>query len=397
MYHARYLEAALTSVARTFPSVLLTGPRQSGKSTLLAHFFKKKKATFLSLEDPALRAALREDTLSYLKRLPKPVVLDEIQYFPEITTYVKILIDADRRPGQWFLTGSQQFAVMRGVSESMAGRVAILTLLPMQLGERPPLRNLDDFLISSSYPGPVTKPSLNRSVWYASYLQTYIERDLRMALDVANLKDFEQCLRLLAARTGQILQYSDLATPLGVSVPTIKRWVAALEATYLIYILPPYYENFGKRITKAPKIYFLDMGLVAWLLGLDTGFPASRGPMAGALFETAVVSELVKKSYTEGIKPNLYYWRAHGGPEIDLLSPEGGKLRPYEIKMASRLKPDHWRNLNIGREFAGTKFLEGVLITDTRETQLLPPGIHHLHWSEIRPEAKDNGKWPHKK
>ncbi|MEK7765409.1 MAG: ATP-binding protein, partial [bacterium] len=283
MYLPRLLEKALAAASRGFPAVVVTGPRQAGKSTLLQHFLKGRKGTLLSLEDPRVRGLLAANGADYLASLPRPVILDEIQYYPDVTIYVKMLVDKDRRPGQWYLTGSQQFAVMRHVSESMAGRVAVLALPPIQLKERRSIPSLASFVTGSTYPEPLTKKRINTPLWYSSYLQTYLERDVRTQLGVTDLRDFEQLMRLLAARTSQVLNYTALAGPLGVSVPTVKRWVSVLEASYLVHLLPPYFENFGKRILKAPKIYFLDVGLVSFLLGLDEASAALNGPMAGAL------------------------------------------------------------------------------------------------------------------
>jgi predicted AAA+ superfamily ATPase len=382
MYLHRLIEKTLARAQKTFPAVVLTGPRQSGKSTLLRYFLKPQKPTILSLDEPHTRALMAEDALSFLKRLKRPVVLDEIQYFPDITTYVKILVDENRKPGNWFLTGSQQFALMRHVSESMAGRAAILTLPPMQLRERKTIPSLDGFVTGTSYPQPLLREKNRSNLWYASYLQTYLERDVRTQLSVADLRDFEQLIRLLAARTAQVLNYSALAGPLGLSVPTVKRWVSTLEAGYIIHLLPPYFENFGKRILKAPKIYFYDPGLVAYLLGLDQGPPPLNGPMAGALFESAVVSEMLKAAWAEGDRPQFYYWHSQSGMEVDMLVPGRGGYDPYEIKLASRLKPDHVRNLKYWLELSGRKNAMGTLITNSTE-EYPASSIRNLHWSRL--------------
>jgi predicted AAA+ superfamily ATPase len=382
MYLHCLLEKTLSRVQKAFPAVVLTGPRQSGKSTLLRRFLASRKPTILPLDDPQTRALMAEDPLSYLKRLPKPVVLDEIQYYPDITIYVKMLVDADRKPGLWFLTGSQQFALMRHVSESMAGRAAILTLPPLQLRERKKAPALGGFMAGPSYPEPLLAPKSHTALWYSSYLQTYLERDVRAQLAVSDIRDFEQLIRLLAARTAQVLNYSDLAGPLGLSVPTVKRWVSTLSAGYIIHLLQPYHENFGKRILKAPKIYFYDPGLVAYLLRLDQGPPVQHGPMAGALFENAVVSEMLKAEWAKGTRPEFYYWHSQSEMEVDLLVPGKGGYDPVEIKLTSRLKPDHARNLKYWLELSGRKRAVGTLITDSREEY---PGlnIRNRHWEGL--------------
>ncbi len=383
MYLHRLLEPTLTRAARTFPAVVVTGPRQSGKSTLLRHVLGPRRGTVLSLEDPRIRELLAGDPIGYLTPLPRPVILDEIQYVPAITTTVKMLVDRDRRPGQWFLTGSQQFAVMRHVAESLAGRAAILALPPLQLKERRSLPTLASFISGSTYPEPVTKRSVDPAVWYSSYLQTYLERDVRTQLGVADLRDFEQLLRLLAARTSQVLNLSSLAGQLGVSVPTVKRWLSVLEAGYIVHLLPPYFENFGKRLIKAPKLYFLDVGLAAFLLGMDQGPPPLKGPMAGPLFETAVVSEIIKARYARGVRPDLYYWRSQNGLEVDLLVPDRGGHVPHEIKLASRVRAEHARGLHAWLALAGRKGATGTLITDSRVDAGLGSGIQNRHWSSL--------------
>jgi len=383
MYLNRLLEKPLAEAARAFPAVVITGPRQSGKSTLLQYFLKARKGSLLSLEDPRIRGLLAEDAQGYLKQLPRPVILDEIQYWPDITLHVKILVDADRKPGQWFLTGSQQFAVMRHVSESMAGRAAILALPTLQLKERKTVPSLESFVTGSTFPEPVVKRAVRPALWYSSYLQTYLERDVRTQLGVTDLRDFEQLIRLLAARTSQVLNYSALAQPLGISVPTVKRWVSMLEASYLIHLLPPFHENYGKRIIKAPKIYFLDPGLVAYLLNLDQGPPVLNGPMAGVLFETAVVSEILKSQYGRGERPSSYYWRSQDGHEIDLLMPGKGGYIPCEIKLASRVRTDHAANIRHWLALASRKDAGGTLITNSREDLALSGGIRNIHWSRL--------------
>lgn len=382
MYLHRLLEKTLSQVQKTFPAVVLTGPRQSGKSTLLRHFLAARKPTILSLEEPHTRALIAEDPLSYLKRLPKPVVLDEIQYYPDITIYVKMLVDADRKPGLWFLTGSQQFALMRHVSESMAGRAAILTLPPLQMRERKKTPSLEGFMAGPSYPEPLLARKKHTTLWYSSYLQTYLERDVRTQLFVSDLRDFEQLIRLLAARTAQVLDYTSLAGPLGLSVPTVKRWVSTLSAGYIIHLLQPYFENFGKRIIKSPKIYFYDPGLPAYLLRLDQGPPIRHGPMAGALFENSVISEMLKAEWAKGTPPEFYYWHSQGGMEVDLLVPGRGGYDPVEIKLASRLKAEHSRNLKDWIGLSGRKNAVATLVTDSREAHP-SPNIRNLHWEKL--------------
>ncbi len=381
MYRHRLLEKTVAAAEKTFPVTVITGPRQSGKSTLLTRYFAKKPHTIISLDDPALRARILEDPAGFLGGLRLPAVLDEIQYVPELATYIKILVDRDRKPGRWFLTGSQQFSVMKNVSESLAGRAAVLTLPTFHLRERGKVADVEDFMSGSTYPEPCVNKEIDRRLWYSSYVQTYLERDVRALVNVSDLREFEQCLRLLAARTGQELNYSSLSSHIGVSVPTIKHWVSALEASYIIYLLPPFYENFGKRIIKSPKIYFYDIGLVNFLLGIDTPAVLMNGPMAGAMFETAVVSEMVKWRFATGIKPELYYWRSQGGMEIDLLIPDKGTITPCEIKLSSAIKPQFYKHILAWRDLTGHE--GGMLITNSDDDLPLPGGIRNIRWSEL--------------
>ena len=383
MYLRRLLEKTIKKVQATFPAVVITGPRQSGKSTLLRNIFPDKKPTYLSLENPNLRSLMMEDPLGFLEKQPKPVVLDEIQELPEIASYVKILVDRERKPGRWFITGSQQFSVMKIVSESMAGRAAILALPPFQLKERRDVRTLRDFLFRGSYPELAVNKKVDTQVWYSSYVQTYLERDVRKLVAVQDLREFERFLKLLAARTGQALNYSALSGELGVSVPTVKRWVSVLEASYVVFLLPPYFNNFGKRIVKAPKIYFFDIGLVNYLLGIRHPDHVINNPMAGAIFETAVVSEILKLRYAEGVKPELYYWRSQSGIEIDLIVSEKQGYVPYEIKLSSTIKPLFYKNLRYWLELGKRNSKTGYLITDCSEDLPLPADIKNIHWKNL--------------
>lgn len=379
MYQIRLIEGILSEAAGTFPAVVISGPRQSGKTTLLKNFVKG--GTFINLDDPNFRALLYEDPLDYLASLDKPVVIDEIQYMPELTQIIKILVDRDRTPGSWFISGSQQFSVMRNISESLAGRAAILTLPTFAYSERREKEDLVPYLLESSYPQPLLYKNVNQDLWYSSYLQTYLERDVRSLMNIDNLRDFEQFIRLLASRIAGQLNYSSLAGDLGLSVPTIKRWVSVLEAGSIIFLLPPFYKNYGKRIIKAPKVYFLDPGLVNFLIGIKNETFLLNGPMAGAIFENAMISEVVKREYAKGIKPELYYWRSQSGKEVDLIMPVEGVMTSFEIKLSSTIKPLFYKNLQYWLELSGQRN-RGFLLTNCSKKMPLPENIGNLYWRD---------------
>ena len=385
----RILEHAIRRAMRTFPAILITGPRQSGKTTLLTQRFSKTHR-FVSIENPDVRARLLDDPIGFLKAHPPPVILDEIQYAPEFLHYIKTAIDENRQPGQWLLSGSQNFALMQGVSQTLSGRIAILNLLPFTLGESigagkqdysideiisqvfstkdrsftPVSYALDDWILRGSYPEIRNNPQVDRQLWCASYIQTYLERDVRQIVNVGDLNTFDRFLRVCAAQTGQILSLSEISRDVGMSVPTIKKWISILEASYQIYLLPPHFRNFGKRIIKSPKIYFLDPAIASFLMGLHSSEPLLNGPMIGHLFETAIISEWVKAFYHRGEKPELFFWRSKTGLEIDLLIDRNNRLFPLETKSSATLLPGHAKALNKWRELAGEEAAKGVIIAN---------------------------------
>lgn len=330
----RSIEPELLKAAHGFPALLLTGPRRAGKTTLLRKLFPK--ASYYLLEDPDTIARIRSDPRSFLEEIKLPVILDEIQNAPELFNYVRSRIDAQpRKTGQWFLTGSQEAGLMKGVSESMAGRAAVFEILPFSLNESPKVS-----LLHGGFPEILQRPA-TRHVWFRSYLQTYLERDVRAVSAIKNLATFRRFLSLLAGRCGQILNKTDLAAPLGVSVPTLTEWLNILEVTGQIILVPPFYENFGKRLIKSPKLYFVDSGLTCHLLNIETQKMFSASPFAGALFEGFVASEIIKFQINSGKRKELYYFRDQQGLEVDFLVPAAGRrLILLEVKSTRTLRPD---------------------------------------------------------
>ncbi|HEY6352125.1 MAG TPA: ATP-binding protein [Candidatus Angelobacter sp.] len=292
----------------------MTGPRRSGKTTLLRRLFPH--AQYVLLEDPDIQVRVRTDPRTFIEGLRPPVVFDEIQNTPELLDYVRTVVDrSPQRMGQWLFTGSQEAPLMQGISESMAGRAAVLQLLPFSLAETSKVS-----LLYGGFPEVLARPKA-RSLWFASYLQTYLERDVRAVSNVRDLITFRRFLALLASRHGRILNKTDLATPLGVSVPTIAEWLHILEVTAQIIVVPPYFENFGKRLIKSPKIYWSDSGLACHLLGITSSGELERSPFLGALFEGFVASEILKSQVNRGLRKELYFFRDQQGLEVDFLAP----------------------------------------------------------------------------
>ena len=332
-YTHRKLADVVVKAAKNFPAVVVTGPRRSGKTTLLRHLFPQ--AGYVLLEDPDIQARIRNDPRAFLDALSPPVVFDEIQNAPELFGYVRTLIDqAPRRFGQWIFTGSQEAPLMQGITESMAGRAAILQLLPFSMAESRKVT-----LLHGGFPEVLARPNA-RGLWFPSYLQTYLERDVRAITNVRNLATFRRFLSLLASRHGQALNKTDLAAPLGVSVPTVTEWLNVLEVTNQIILVSPYFENFGKRLIKSPKIYWSDSGLACYLLGITSAAELERSPFLGALFEGFVAAEILKSQTSNGSRKELYYFRDQQGLEVDFLLPRTNSgLWLIESKASKTVRP----------------------------------------------------------
>ena len=359
----RKLAATLQRLAKTFPVIAITGPRQSGKTTLAKAVFADKP--YITLEDPAERAFALEDAKGFLHRFRDGAIFDEAQRWPDLFSYLQGMVDEEPIPGKFILTGSQQFGLLAGVSQSLAGRVGMTALLPLSISELPAAsqssQSLDTLIIKGSYPALHVR-DISPADWFASYIATYIERDIRQVLRVHDLSVFQRFVRLCAGRNGQLLNLNALAGETGVSQKTARSWLSVLESSYIVHLLPPYFRNFGKRLIKTPKLYFLDQGLACWLLGIRSHEHLALHPMRGAIFESFIISEFLKSRYNRGLPPDLYFWRDNNGLEADIVFERGTKLQPVEIKSGQTITGDSIRAGLKAARFAGEEALQPWLI-----------------------------------
>ena len=357
-YIQRTMETTLKRAVKEFPAAVLTGPRQSGKTTLLHHLYSKTHR-YVSLDPTDIRALAANDPRGFLEINAPPVIFDEIQNLPQLLPYIKERIDARRNvKGQYILTGSQNLLLLESVTETLAGRTAVLKLLPMtrreidgfpgkplpwEKGKKPSGRTLShadlwNRIVKGSYPEIVANPKSDSVLWLSAYMITYFERDVRSLRNIGDLTLFQNFLRVLAVRSGQLLSLSDISRDIGVAVNTVKKWISILEATHQILILRPYFTNIGKRLVKSPKVYFTDTGILCHLTGIKDPEHASQGPMAGALFETYVFLEIYKTMLHRGVEPRIYFWRTSDGKEVDFIIDQKLHLIPIEAKLTATPK-----------------------------------------------------------
>jgi predicted AAA+ superfamily ATPase len=336
----------LSTLRDAYPVLTVTGPRQSGKTTLARLAFADKP--YVSLETPDEREFALTDPRGFLERFAEGAIIDEIQHAPELFSWIQTDVDAHGKMGRFVLTGSQNFALMANISQSLAGRSTLLQLLPLSITElgaagRLP-EDLNSLLLSGGYPPVHTRP-VAAARWYADYTMTYLERDVRQITQIQDLSTFQRFLKLCAGRTGQLLNLSNLALETGIAQSTARAWLSVLEASYVVFLLPPHHRNLGKRVVKTPKLYFVDTGLAASLLGIGEVSQLDLHPLRGALFETLIVSEFLKARYHAGWPSNLYFWRDNAGLEVDLLLEAPEALTPIEIKSTATVRNDLFTGL----------------------------------------------------
>ncbi|MDP2755323.1 MAG: ATP-binding protein [Nitrospirota bacterium] len=403
-YIERTIEPVLKRAAKEFPAVVLVGPRQSGKTTLLKHLFSERYR-YVSLEPPDVRISAVEDPRGFIDMYPPPVIFDEVQYAPDLLPYIKEKIDAKREKfGQYLVTGSQNLLVMERVTESLAGRAAILKLLPLTRREaegqphkqlpweskgyksekkKVSSKDLWKEFLRGGYPELNTHPKRDVALWHSAYIQTYLERDVRLLRQVGDLTQFQNFLKALAARSAQLLHLSDLSRDLGVALNTAKAWISVLEATYQVIVLRPYFANVGKRLVKTPKIYFTDVGTLCYLAGLKDPEHAASGPMGGAIFETAAVTEIYKTLMHCGAEPRMYFWRTSAGAEVDIVVEFGQRLVPVEVKLSSTPRPAMASGIKTFQGDFGDKAAPGYVL-HTGDIRLpLVPGVIALPFREL--------------
>lgn len=381
---ARQATATLLELAQGYPVLAITGPRQAGKTTLAQSTFPDKH--YVSLEDPDTRAFAQDDPRGFLARLPDGAILDEVQRCPPLFSYLQTRVDANRRMAEFVLTDSQQFGLLSTITQTLAGRVGLVQLLPFSMGELGsgplPVPSLDELLWSGLYP-PIHDRQLAPERWFANYVMTYVERDVRQLIEVKNLSLFQRFLKLCAARCGQLLNMTSLANDCGVTHKTIGAWLSVLEAGYLIFLLQPHHKNFGKRLVKTPKLYFHDTGLAAYLMGIQDANHLSIHPARGALFENLVISELLKHRFNQGLPSNLYFWRNNTGDEVDLLIEQGVYLMPVEIKSGQTFNADFLTGLTKWMRYAGATALPAQLIYGGDDT-MTRQGVQVRSWRNLQ-------------
>ena len=375
-----WIERKISEIVRKafdqFPVVVVTGARQSGKTSLVRHLFPE--AGYVTFDIPQVAEAARLDFPAFYRQHPDPVIIDEVQYVPEVLRHLKSVVDQDRRPGRFILTGSQDFSLMEGVTESLAGRCAVLSLPTLSLTEvdvDATTEKLDRFCWRGGFPELWQRPELDREMWLGSYLSTYLERDVRNILNIGSLRDFDRFLRAAALRAGQLLSLSELARDVGIAPNTAKSWISILETSRQIFLLEPYHSSAGKRLIKTPKLYFSDPGMLTYLLGFADWEAVTQNPAWGAVWENFVVSEAHKHFFNSGKRPPCWFWRTIQGEEVDLLVEIGPRqFMAIECKTASQIEPRALKGFTaLERSYGEGVLRKAAVVCRTEEPYPLAP------------------------
>ena len=380
---ARDAEKTLIRLAKSFPVVAITGPRQAGKTTLAKAVFKDKP--YVSLENPDEREFAQNDPKRFLARFPNGAVLDEVQRCPALLSWLQGVVDQRGVMGDFVLTGSAQFDLIEGITQTLAGRVGRVELLPLSSSELKAANqlpnSLSQMLIQGGYPALYDR-KITPQDWFSNYVATYVERDVRQLISVRNLGQFQTFLKMCASRTGQLINLTSLGADCGISAVTAKQWLSVLETSYIVTLLRPHHSNFGKRLVKTPKIYFLDSGLAAWLMGIRSAETLETHAARGALFESWVVSELYKKRLNTGLPIDLFFWRDNTGNEVDLIIEKEKGLQPIEIKSGSTYASDWSQGLNKWQALAKNSSLEPAILYGG-ESNFEREGLKVWGWRDV--------------
>ena len=366
----RLLGKHILASAQKMPVVAVTGPRQSGKSTLVQALFDDYSYT--SLEDLEIRNFAEEDPKGFLAGLGRKAIIDEVQQVPKLLSYIQVEVDKNKQAGQFIISGSQNFLLMQSVSQSLAGRVAIFNLLPFSLEEIRDTafsqESYEDYIVKGFYPR-IYDLDLDPGIWLRDYIRTYVERDLRQLIQVSDLGSFQQFLEICAGRIGQLVNFSEIGNILGISYQTVKKWLSILETSFIVHQLRPYHRNYNKRIVKSPKLYFYDTGLACSLLNIHNPEDLNRHFAKGALFENFVINEVLKNHLNKNIHPSVYFWNAAGSHEVDLLLDKGSRLLAIEIKAGKTINSQFFNSLKFFQEASKTPASDSFLIYGGKETQ----------------------------
>jgi len=378
----RSIAPTFRKLAKDFKAIALTGPRQSGKTTLAKMEFQKKP--YVSLENPDERNFALSDPRGFLSQFPEGAILDEVHRTPELFSYLQQILDENPARGRFVLSGSNNFLLLESISQTLAGRVGYLDLLPFSLAEilKSPQASsdLNAILFSGGYPA-IVHDHLNPKTWFAGYVRTYIERDVRLIKNISDLTLFQRLLYLCAGRVGQQLNLTSLANDVGLDHKTVQSWLGVMQASYILYLLPPYFKNFNKRITKAPKLYFYDTGLVSYLLGITDPKQLVNHPFRGALFENFIITELLKNRFNKGERSNLFYFRDSTGNELDVIIHEGQKLIPAEIKSSSTINEGFFKNFSYWEKLTGNK--GGILFHGGIQKDHVRNSVRVKSWTSV--------------